>query len=95
MSITREQAAAWFETMHPPGPAAREMYRMAAEVLRGKHGKWLLETSKFLPRQSCSACGFNISEFVFDSTNNKTIDLYLFNYCPRCGAKMDQKEDNP
>ena len=34
MSITREQAATWFETMHPPGPAAREMYRMAAEALR-------------------------------------------------------------
>lgn len=33
MSITREQAATWFETMHPPGPAAREMYRMAAEAL--------------------------------------------------------------
>lgn len=34
MSITKEQAATWFETMHPPGPAAREMYRMAAKVLR-------------------------------------------------------------
>lgn len=33
MSITREQAATWFETMHPPGPAAREMYRMAAKAL--------------------------------------------------------------
>lgn len=36
MSITREQAATWFETMHPPGPAAREMYRMAAETLRAQ-----------------------------------------------------------
>lgn len=33
MSITKEQAAAWFETMHPPGSAAREMYRMAAKAL--------------------------------------------------------------
>lgn len=32
--ITKEQAAEWFEKMHPPGPAAREMYRMAAEALR-------------------------------------------------------------
>lgn len=36
MSITKEQAAAWFETMHPPGPAPREMYRMAAEALRAQ-----------------------------------------------------------
>lgn len=34
MSITREQAATWFATMHPPGPGAREMYRMAAKALR-------------------------------------------------------------
>ena len=34
MSITREQAAAWFEAMHPPSPSAREMYRMAAAALR-------------------------------------------------------------
>lgn len=36
MSITREQAATWFETMRPPVPAAREMYRMAAEALRAQ-----------------------------------------------------------
>lgn len=36
MSITREQAATWFETMHPPGSGAREMYRMAAEALRAQ-----------------------------------------------------------
>lgn len=36
MSITREQAATWFETVHPPGPGAREMYRMAAEALRAQ-----------------------------------------------------------
>lgn len=35
VKITKEQAAEWFEEMHPPGPAAREMYRMAAEALRG------------------------------------------------------------
>lgn len=34
MSITREQAATWFATTHPPGPAAREMYRMSAKALR-------------------------------------------------------------
>lgn len=34
MSVTRDQAAEWFEKMHPPGPVAREMYRMAAEALR-------------------------------------------------------------
>lgn len=39
MSVTREQAVEWFEKMHPPGPAAREMYRMAAEALRNAGGR--------------------------------------------------------
>lgn len=39
MSITKEQAATWFETMHPPGPAAREVYRMAAEALRNSEDR--------------------------------------------------------
>lgn len=36
MKIATEQSAEWFEKMHPPGPAAREMYRMAAEALRAQ-----------------------------------------------------------
>ena len=32
VKATKEQAAEWFEKMHPPGPAAREMYRMAEEA---------------------------------------------------------------
>ena len=32
VKANKEQAAEWFEKMHPPGPAAREMYRMAAEA---------------------------------------------------------------
>lgn len=48
MSITREQAAEWFETMHPPGPAAREMYRMAAEALRAQ----VVVDDSLAPRES-------------------------------------------
>ena len=50
MSITREQAATWFETMHPPGPAAREMYRMAAETLRAQ----VVVDDSLAPRSSFS-----------------------------------------
>lgn len=39
MSVTREQASEWFEKMHPPGPAALEMYRMAAEALRNSEDR--------------------------------------------------------
>ncbi len=71
MSITKEQAATWFETMHPPGPAAREMYRMAAKALRPVsreqvdkvwRGEWIIQErkhSEFIKK--CSKCGFPIS----------------------------------
>ena len=36
MKATKKQAAEWFEKMHPPGSAAREVYRMAAEALRAQ-----------------------------------------------------------
>ena len=50
MKATKEQAAEWFEKMHPPGPAAREMYRMAAEALRAQSVvEWSLS-----PRESFS-----------------------------------------
>lgn len=33
--VDKELAAAkWFSTRHPPGPAAREMYKMAAAALK-------------------------------------------------------------
>ena len=50
MSITREQAATWFETMHPPGSGAREMYRMAAEALRAQ----VVVDDSLAPRSSFS-----------------------------------------
>lgn len=34
MTQTIEAAAKWFSTRHPPGPGAREMYKMAAAALR-------------------------------------------------------------
>ena len=69
MSITREQAATWFETMHPPGPAAREMYRMAAKALRPvsreqverMRGEWrecFEDWRKQIAGDQCSKCGF-------------------------------------
>lgn len=89
MSITREQAAAWFETMHPPGPAAREMYRMAAKALRPvsreqverMRGEWrecFEDWRKQIAGDQCSKCGF---QHYGTSINH-------YHFCPACGAPM-------
>lgn len=88
MSITREQAATWFETMHPPGPAAREMYRMAAKVLRPVsrervekvwRGEWLHDPETGY--EHCDKCSHTIS---LDDYLNRKPPLF----CEMCGAPM-------
>lgn len=95
MSITREQAAEWFTTMHPPGPAAREMYRMAAKALRpvsrerseeAWRGDWIAVRPEFAGHDhiggyKCSRCK---EEAVLDCNDEFVLD----NFCPRCGAAM-------
>ena len=91
MSITREQAATWFETMHPPGPGAREMYRMAAKALRPVsreqvekvwRGGWIAVREAGcdpIGGYKCSRCK---AEAVLDCNDEFVLD----NFCPRCGA---------
>lgn len=89
MSITREQAATWFETMHPPGPGAREMYRMAAKALlpvsrerieKVWRGEWIAVRDA-VGGYKCSRCK---AEAVLDCNDEFVLD----NFCPRCGAPM-------
>lgn len=94
MSITREQAAAWFETMHPPGPAAREMYRMAAKALRAAsrermkkmRGEWMGSADGYADGElvydiwECSHCGY-----VIDEEDDPDM---LPQFCPKCCSIM-------
>lgn len=103
MSITREQAAEWFETMHPPGPAAREMYRMAAKALRAAsrdqvekawRGGWIAvresEITGFNPEfAGCDPIGgYKCSRCKEEAVLDCNDEFVLDNFCPRCGAPM-------
>lgn len=61
-----------------PNDIARFPKADAQEV---KHGKWL-HSDYILNRSVCSVC-----KFVTDD-----IDSAIMNFCPNCGAKMDEKE---
>lgn len=94
MSITKEQAATWFETMHPPGPAAREMYRMAAKALRAAsrermkkmRGEWMGSADGYADGEpvydiwECSHCGY-----VIDEEDDPDM---LPQFCPKCCSIM-------
>ena len=81
-SVSIENAERYFLNLLAETPAA--------DVAEVKHGKW--ETGHYeggifdgMNFEKCSVCQF---ERLFEDVNFKT----TFNYCPHCGAKMDQKE---
>lgn len=95
MSITREQAATWFETIHPPGPAVREMYRMAAKALRPVSRE---QVEKMWP--GCDFCNTaDFGEFGFEITKHyakiccalgswRFPEKEQFLFCPKCGKPL-------
>lgn len=62
---------------------------MTADVQEARHGHWIKKSldnfRKF--EYSCSICGWSGVK-SYDSY----IDIYDFEFCPYCGAKMDEEE---
>ena len=61
-------------------------------VTVARHGQWIynIESGEYV----CSACGENALSFRKDTLYD--IDLYetcLTDYCPNCGARMDEEAD--
>lgn len=55
----------------------------AADVAPVRHGRWIeQEKYTFGVMYDCSICGSRILD-----------NGHSWNYCPNCGAKMDEKED--
>ena len=60
------------------------MYQIAlAPTVEQKHGRWI-EADGGDCCYKCSECGFLRDAYILDESN----------YCPNCGAKMDEVEEN-
>jgi len=79
MKIATEQSAEWFGKMHPPGPAAREMYRMAAKALRpfsreqvekAWRGDWIAVRPEFAILAAINVRGAKRRLFLIAMTNS-------------------------
>lgn len=93
--IRREDALCevdeWYD-LYPDSDVAREALTLssrgirkipAADVVPVRHGKW----DYFIDFVTCSLCGYTST----DRDNHG--DPVSLNYCPNCGAKMENYRD--
>ena len=64
----------------------------AAEVAPVVHGRWIEQEDPMLDvYYTCSACK---EDFYIETTGYTEKDMFLYTYCPNCGAKMDGGNEN-
>lgn len=61
--------------------------RQLADIQPVRHGRWIYDekTTNTLLKLTCSKCGWWTLDQSVDGS---------YNYCPECGAKMDEGEDD-
>ena len=57
-----------------------------------KTGRWILDTTQFLPEYVCTNCKSRFP-LVASEGNYSTLCCKNMNYCPNCGAKMEDEAE--
>lgn len=66
--------------------------RPAADVAPVVHGRWIEQEDPMLDvYYTCSVCK---EDFYIETTGYTEKDMFLYTYCPNCGAKMDGGNEN-
>ena len=55
----------------------------AADVTQVRHGHWIYHPDDLFPNDSTQECSYCHAE--------ESLTLYNENYCPNCGARMDEE----
>lgn len=64
----------------------------SADVAPVVHGRWIEREDPMLDvYYVCSVCK---EAFYIEATGYTEDDMFLYTYCPNCGAKIDEKEEN-
>lgn len=64
----------------------------AADVAPVVHGRWIEQEDPMLDvYYTCSVCK---EDFYIKTTGYPEKDMFLYTYCPNCGARMDGDSDD-
>ena len=72
---------------------------LAADVQEVRHGRWILDENPHDGDCRCSVCGVAID--AMNERNHEMLNILtggkwwaFYHYCPWCGAKMDEVEED-
>ena len=63
------------------------------EISTVRHGRWIPLTECANEGVYCSICKKKVWKSDYAQCSKKSRNKLESNYCPNCGAKMDEKED--
>ena len=66
----------------------------AADVAPVRHGRWIPLTECANEGVYCSICKKKVWKSDYAQCSKKSRNKLESNYCPNCGAKMDEKEND-
>lgn len=58
-----------------------------------KTGRWILDTTQYLPEYVCTNCKSRFPLVASGGGFYSTLCCENMNYCPNCGAKMEEKTE--